>query len=208
MRQQEPVMICEVCGKETGRLGRHLLVHRLTQKEYYDKYISSPPKCKNPKCSNESAFQTVIYGYKPYCSWECSRASKYTCNSDDYPIHYDRFDSMIQRARTLGYECEFEYTDESFSTFIQVIGPVPTDMDKPTVGRYDHAKGYVFDKELDRWNFRWQSKFDNTGEMARRTNHTHGAGYNVKVQCLEHDVIGNIAIMNRWHRECTLVRLE
>jgi hypothetical protein len=140
---------------------------------------------------------------------EESTMIKYTtCCIADFPIHYDRFDSMIQRARTLGYECEFEYTDESFSTFIQVIGPVPVDMDAPTVSRYDHAKGYVFDRELDRWNFRWQSKSDNSKEMARRTNHTHGAGYNVKVQCLEHGVIGNIAIMNRWHRDCTLVRLK
>jgi hypothetical protein len=69
----------------------------------------------------------------------------------------------------MGLGCDFERTYESFEQFIVCMGPIPETMNRPSVGRLDHSKGYVFDIEKNAWNFGWQSVADNSSEMARRT---------------------------------------
>ena len=42
-------------------------------------------------------------------------------------------------------------------------------MRKPSIGRYDHSKGYVFDEKNHRWNFRWQEHSENCQGGGRKT---------------------------------------
>jgi hypothetical protein len=83
---------------------------------------------------------------------------------------------MIQRGKDVG--CDFELEEENFYLWTEVIGPVPPAMECPSVGRYDHSKGYVFDHENNRWNFRWEEWRDNNLEGAARGREAALAGPN------------------------------
>lgn len=56
---------------------------------------------------------------------------------------------------------DFTLSDHDFGHFVLIMGPVPEGMVKPTVGRIDHALGYVWDHVNGRWNFRWQEASEN-----------------------------------------------
>jgi hypothetical protein len=75
---------------------------------------------------------------------------KYGNLARSYPRHFVRFNQMLCRAKQLGLECDFERTYESLQQFIVCMGPIPENMNKPSVGRLDHSKGYVFDTEKNR----------------------------------------------------------
>jgi hypothetical protein len=78
-----------------------------------------------------------------------------------YPEHFTHFSNLIYRSKRFS-ECDYNWSRESFLQFIEDIGDIPTNMLRPTVGRYDHSKGYI------KGNFRWQEHFDNTSEGAKR----------------------------------------
>jgi hypothetical protein len=94
---------------------------------------------------------------------------KYGNLARSYRKHFVRFNEMLCRANRLGLECDFERTYDSLEQFIVCMGPIPENISRPSVGRVDHSKGYVFDIEKNRWNFAWQSVADNSSEAARRT---------------------------------------
>lgn len=52
-------------------------------------------------------------------------------------------------------------TADGYRKFIEVIGPIPEGMKRPSVGRYDHSLGYAIG------NFRWQECTENVLEGAR-----------------------------------------
>ena len=78
------------------------------------------------------------------------------------------FRRMQWRAGALGVACAFSYDEDGYERFVAAIGPIPKDMRSPTVGRFDHDQGYVFDSAKGRWNFRWQERADNSRESAIR----------------------------------------
>jgi len=72
------------------------------------------------------------------------------------PYIYGFFKCMIQRARAYSLPCDFQFGEEGYQKFEKVMGPIPTTMVKPSVGRLDHSLGYTFDEVNNRWNFRWE----------------------------------------------------
>ena len=72
---------------------------------------------------------------------------------------------------------DFTLSNHDFGRFVLAMGPVPEDMVKPTVGRIDHTKGYVWDKENNRWNFRWQEASENQAgaTIIQLANGTHSS---------------------------------
>lgn len=82
-----------------------------------------------------------------------------------YPIHTSSFKKLHGRSRASGLEVDFPYSMEGLVDFILYIGPVPTGMVRPTVGRRDHDRGYV------RGNFRWQEHSENSSESGKRNAH-------------------------------------
>lgn len=78
---------CEVCKREFKNLKSlsvHLLhvkndnIHPNSSKEYYDLFMKKDGGefCTNDDCSNAAPFNTLIKGYFPYCSRECSGHDK------------------------------------------------------------------------------------------------------------------------------------
>jgi endogenous inhibitor of DNA gyrase (YacG/DUF329 family) len=67
---------CKICKKEFesyASLGCHLKKHKITAKEYYDKYLK---KDKNegicPVCGKETNFYSINKGYAKFCSKRCA----------------------------------------------------------------------------------------------------------------------------------------
>jgi hypothetical protein len=67
---------------------------------------------------------------------------------------------MVYRGRDVG--SDFEFGQEDFNKWLEAIGLIPEGIEKPTVGRFDHTKGYVWDIENNKWNFRWQEHSENS----------------------------------------------
>jgi hypothetical protein len=80
--------------------------------------------------------------------------------------YYKYFKHMIERGRKFG--SDFTFGKEEFYRWLPIIGPIPEGMIRPTVGRYDHSKGYIFDQENNRWNFRWEELSENNRDGGKR----------------------------------------
>lgn len=65
-------MKCLICDKEFLMLGKHLSVHKITCKEYYDRFLKKEKEgiCY---CGNETKFyRDLKNGYRKTCSTKCS----------------------------------------------------------------------------------------------------------------------------------------
>jgi hypothetical protein len=81
---------------------------------------------------------------------------------------YRFFIYMIQRSKRYGMKCDFTRGRAGFYRWLDIVGHIPEGMAKPSIGRYDHSKGYVFDATNNRWNFRWQERSENCRESGLR----------------------------------------
>ena len=77
-----------------------------------------------------------------------------------YPEFNVYWNWMHDRAKLVGTDL----TRDCFGyfEFVCELGPIPPDIDRPTVGRKDHAKGYVSG------NYKWQEFVDNARENTSR----------------------------------------
>lgn len=70
-------MTCKICGKSCKVLGNHLIEHKLTVKEYYDKYLRKPNEGRCIICGKDTKFKTLSIGYiGKYCSHTCMYSDK------------------------------------------------------------------------------------------------------------------------------------
>jgi len=79
-----------------------------------------------------------------------------------FPRHLGHFKEMLKRSKKYSRECDFDRSASGFLLFVEHIGPYPEDMIRPTVGRKDHSKGYVYG------NFEWQTLEENNREQVDR----------------------------------------
>ena len=85
-----------------------------------------------------------------------------------YPTHSSSFAGIHNRHITKNIYVSDRYRRdlEGFINFLVDIGDVPKNMAEPTVGRYDHDKGYI------KGNFRWQELRENSKEVSERNGMT------------------------------------
>lgn len=73
-------MKCEICKSEWKNekaLGIHIVkTHKITVKEYYDKYLKLVDKEGICVCGKETDFRGLTYKYDKFCSLKCSQKSK------------------------------------------------------------------------------------------------------------------------------------
>ena len=67
------IMQCEICGKQSKQLGRHVsMVHKISVKDYYDKYLKQPNEGFCEYCHKETKFVSLRHGYCNTCGYSCA----------------------------------------------------------------------------------------------------------------------------------------
>jgi hypothetical protein len=72
-------MKCEICGKEFKNyksLGAHLRTHKITSKEYYDRFLKKDGEGICPVCGKETSFKNLNLGYYNFCSCKCAASGE------------------------------------------------------------------------------------------------------------------------------------
>ena len=67
----EDKLVCKICGKEMTALGRHLKIHNMTSKQYYDQFLKKENEGKCLECGKETLFLNIKNGYRKLCSLNC-----------------------------------------------------------------------------------------------------------------------------------------
>ena len=76
-RNGDQSQICKICGKTCKSLGNHLIEHKISAKNYYDRYIRKPNEGRCKMCGKDTKFKTLSIGYiGKYCSPECTYSDK------------------------------------------------------------------------------------------------------------------------------------
>lgn len=85
--------------------------------------------------------------------------TKYIC--DDVRI-IKCFKWMHDRCIRTGKRVDFPRTSSGFQAFVRELGPIPENMKRPSVGRKNHSKGYVYDNIVwERYEFNvWKNRKD------------------------------------------------
>lgn len=77
-------MKCEICNRECKNfisLSSHVsYIHKLSSKEYYDKYLKQEDEERCSECKKETKFVSISKGYRKFCSSKCSNSSQSTLN--------------------------------------------------------------------------------------------------------------------------------
>lgn len=74
-------MKCYICGKEYHNKGisHHITkLHKITVKEYYDKYLKKDGEGICPTCGKETQFLEITTGYRKFCCPRCAQLNKET----------------------------------------------------------------------------------------------------------------------------------
>jgi endogenous inhibitor of DNA gyrase (YacG/DUF329 family) len=72
-------MKCEICGREFKNfktLARHLRTHKITSKNYYDKYLKKEGEGICPICGKETNYINLNKGYRKFCSKKCAKSGE------------------------------------------------------------------------------------------------------------------------------------
>jgi endogenous inhibitor of DNA gyrase (YacG/DUF329 family) len=86
-KASEEKILCKICGKEFKNykaLGRHLITHKITSKEYYDKFLKKENEGICPVCRKETTYLDLRRGYRKFCSNKCAQSGK---NHPNYGKH-------------------------------------------------------------------------------------------------------------------------
>jgi endogenous inhibitor of DNA gyrase (YacG/DUF329 family) len=72
-------MECKICGREFKNytsLGAHLKKHKITSKEYYDRFLKKEDEGTCPVCGKETFFKNLNKGYCKFCSKKCAKSKE------------------------------------------------------------------------------------------------------------------------------------
>ena len=124
-------MKCLICNKEyknNQALARHITTeHKITTKEYYDKYLKKDGEGICPICGKETPFLKLSKGYQKHCSCKCAQNNPkvnnfITNNPQKNPeIKEKTKHTMINRYGGFGFASD-DIRQKSENTLINKIG--------------------------------------------------------------------------------------
>jgi endogenous inhibitor of DNA gyrase (YacG/DUF329 family) len=71
----EKMLVCKICKKKFKNyksLATHLRTHKITSKEYYDRFLKKEGESVCPVCGKETSFINLNLGYYSFCSNKCA----------------------------------------------------------------------------------------------------------------------------------------
>lgn len=99
------MVICEECNqvfKSISSLQSHLRKHKLTSKEYYDKYLKQPDEGICKYCKKPTKFRGLSLGYLDHCSNKCAQlnpniqAKKISTSQKNYGVDFPSQSKEVQ----------------------------------------------------------------------------------------------------------------
>jgi endogenous inhibitor of DNA gyrase (YacG/DUF329 family) len=79
MKMEKKILLCKICGKECKNykaLSNHFRIHKITSKEYYDKFLKEEGEGVCPICGKETNYLSLEKGYRKFCSNKCANKGK------------------------------------------------------------------------------------------------------------------------------------
>jgi hypothetical protein len=70
---------CKICGREFKNyrsFGCHIRTHKITSKEYYDRFLKKENEGICSVCGKETSFKNLRKGYCKFCSLKCANEGK------------------------------------------------------------------------------------------------------------------------------------
>lgn len=75
---------CKICNFESNNFrgfSNHInKIHKISSKDYYDKYLKKENEDVCLICKNKTTFFNLSHGYRTYCSTKCAMSDKNTKN--------------------------------------------------------------------------------------------------------------------------------
>lgn len=81
MSETKSIYTCQICQREFKNaidIGKHIKTHRISSKDYYDKFIKTENDGICIECGNETNYLNLNLGYKIFCSQKCVGSSEIT----------------------------------------------------------------------------------------------------------------------------------
>lgn len=76
-----------------------------------------------------------------------------------HPREFECFHRMIKNSKSHGVDCDFvPAKPTSFYNLLEIVGPIPENMEKPVIARIDTNFGFGLDKVNNRWNIKWKEQ--------------------------------------------------
>jgi len=114
------IMKCEICGKQSKRLGQHVSkTHKISAKDYYDKYLKQPNEGICPICGKETPFLGIFIGYQKHCCARCGLDNPETRKNFEQSMlknHGVKYSSQSKELLAKGKQTRKEhYGNENFN---------------------------------------------------------------------------------------------
>lgn len=139
-------MTCEICHKQFSSnkgLSTHIShIHKLTIKQYYDKYLKSDTEGKCMNCGQDVTFRSLSKGYRLFCSRTCCNTSLYHQNKMQ--------NTIISRYGGMGTSSEI-INNKIKDTNIKKYGA-------ENVYASEHGKSKIIQTSLKRYGTKWPSQ--------------------------------------------------
>jgi hypothetical protein len=170
---------CVICNKEFTEkgIGRHILnSHKITVKEYYDKYLKKKEEgiCKNPSCNNKTRFISITRGYYKYCSNKCAtndeilKQKRKKTLLEKYGVENISQSSIIQeRIRQTNLE---RYGVEYSSQNPEIKKRMNDTHNKTIQERGNEINEKRKQNNLQKWGVEWTTQFKEVKEKIKQTN--------------------------------------
>ncbi len=102
--------ICKLCNKEfdgTRNFTGHLKVHKISSREYYDKFLKKPDDGICQVCGSPTVFFKFANGYRKTCSDKCHSLLGVKKVYIDCVSIYKKFKSkVVGRIRNSEFKCK------------------------------------------------------------------------------------------------------
>lgn len=138
----KPKIQCKICGQQTNLVIDSFSRYHIKQnhpeikniKEYYDLYIRKNDEGKCLECGKETQFEGYNRGYRKFCSYKCSRSSKYVaekisnaCENRDWKgVKQKCKETCLERYGTISYNGSIEGKEQIRKTNLEKYGTTNT----------------------------------------------------------------------------------
>lgn len=207
---------CIFCNKffnNATKFALHLKLHKITSKEYYDKYLKGDIEGFCKVCGKETKLYSITIGYRPYCSIKCKNIDENLKNKikETNKELYGGTGFASQELREKGKEtCLKIYGDKNYNNIDKAVR---TNLEK--YGKRNPSQVSKIREKIEKTNLnKYGSKYFSNPEKGKATKKKRYNNENfnniekIKQTCLEKYGTDNIMQTNMFREKSKKTCLE